>query len=1007
MATPTTTVAPVPQYAMSDVSARMLEILGNPASMQRLSLNLTQQITSGEALVMDATSSYANAIESTAIMASTAVTAMTTLTRQAYPSLATTDEDNYRHMADEDYLGIFATPARGTFMFVFNRTSILSNAVTDPDNPQIQKIVIPRYATVSNGLNNFTLQYPIIIRVYPNKAISIMWDVSQLSPIQKIDQSYIPNWIKVVNNVEFICFQVTLDQLSLTSVQGAISNVGGHAKTYGFVDQFYYARAFIQNSNKSGWTEISTTHTDSIYDPNIPTMLLRVVGNALSTSVPLVYINNGRVNNALRVDIYSTAGGLDYLMTGFSNQAFQVKWNTSLADAATAAFSAPLNTLGLNAVQILGVGAVVGGSNGLSTPQVRDRFITRASSGDGVAITPAQIRNKFSAAGYDLTLSIDRIGDRVFLATREIPANLSGTQSSANTTVSGMGMTIGLLQSTINGLVNNQGIKDHGTAITILPTALFQRRNTVLSLVSDAQLTMLNDRNQTTVEEMAAMVNASEYLFTPFHNRISLTGFDLAVKAYYLTNPALKSKQAVFVNDAALIGASTNQYAVGYNKTNDGYTLALEVVGDANFYSLGPNRVNVQLSYVGNSGGARQYINGVLVSQLDSTGMPLNNQWVYHFPIATDFDIDINDNLILSNGATVALTSQFDLSIVVSNHLPAGASGNVGRSYYDPTQFVNYDSTAVYLQTTQESITLYFGDPLNDLWSRFRSIAGMTQYQTYAADVPLLYSNTVVERNLSNLPVMHRNETTGLYEAVIIHNIGDPVLDAITGVPILKAAAGSLVYDANGLPVVVGGDRGVMRQIELMLFDGKYFFANDATSTQYKLDATATLRSWIIEDIPAIGADVMELTKVLYYPKVTMDHADATVDDGTQVKLDTAQNVSVDYYLTADNYNNSDLKDSITTNTPAVLLAALRASDTISIQDVQSALKTAMGDDIIAVKVTGLFDNLYDVVTINDASMTLGIGKLLSVKTDMTLQVTDAIAVDFHNHTAAATNPVF
>lgn len=1002
----TAPIKTTPQFAMSEVAARMQLIIANPASMQRMSLNLTEAITNGEALVMDATSSYANAIESTSIMASTAVTACATLTRQAYPALATTDEDNYRHMADEDLLGIFATPARGKFMFVFNRIGLLTNAVTDPANPEVKKIIIPRYATVSNGVNSFTLLYPIVIRVYPNLAISIMWDVSQPSPIQAIDQSYIPNWNKVVNNNEYVCFEVTLEQLTFTSVQGAVSNVGGHNKSYGFVDKYYYARAFIQNTGSNVWTEIVTTHTDAIYDPNKPTMVLKLIGNQLVTSIPLIYVTNGLVDNAIRVDIYSCAGTLDYLMDGFTDKAFQVNWRTDLADPATAIFSAPLNTLGLNAVQILGDGAVVGGSDGLTTMQVRERYISRMSSGDGVAITPAQVRNKFSDAGYDLTLATDRIGDRLLLATREIPANLTGTASSSNTTVSGMGMTVGLLKSTITGLINNRGIKDHGGSITILPSALFQRVNTVLSLVPDAQLDLLRDRNQTTVEEMAAMVNASEYLFSPFHVRCAINGSDMSVKAYYLTKPALKSKQAVFVNDSALIAGSTNGYAVGYNATNDGYTLALELVGDTNFYSLGPNRINLQLSYIGNSGGARQYINGTLVSPLDDLGMPVNNSWVYHFKIATDFDIDTRDNLILSNGTTVPLTAQFDLSIVVSNHLPNGASGNVGRTYYSPSRFTNYDSTAVYLQVTQEAITLNFGDPLDALWSRYRSIAEQTKFLTYAQNVPLLYPKTVVQRNSAGLPVLELNAGNGRYEAVVIHAIGDPVLDE-QGNPRIKHYAGAVQEDENGLPIVLGGDRGIVRQIELVLFDGKYYFANDVTSTQYKLDATATLRSWVTEDVPLIGKEVMELTKVLFYPKVTMDHADATVDDGTQVKLDTAQSVIVDYYLTKENFNNLDLRESITKATAAVLLAAIRKSTTISIQDVETALKVGMGGDVIAVKVSGLFDDLYNTVTINDASMTLGIGKTLSVKTDMTLQVTDSIEVDFHNHTAPANTLIF
>ncbi len=988
-------------YQLSTIAERMSEVRGNPAAIQRISLNLIEKVTNGEAVVFDSTSSFANALECAACSASAGMTLAETLLRQAYPALSVTDADNYRHMADDDFDGIFSTPANAEFILRFNYRSLLNAAVPDTLNPDIKKVIIPRYSEVTNGVHKFTLHYPLVIRIYPNNAIQVMWDIAQTSPIDVLENTYIRNWIRTIDNVAYVCFSISLKQMVLTSVNATVSSVGGHNKSYSFSGQFYYCRAFIKNVGQSNWTEISTTHNDSVYDPNKPTMLLRVSGNNLSTSLPLIYTSNGLVNNAIRIDIFSCSGELNYLMDGFSDRAFNIKWTTQFTNASDTKYTAPLDSLGINSIAIMGNGAVKGGTNGKSTAEIRDTFINRASSASGIIITPAQIRDRFTKMGYDLVMSVDNISNRVYLATSDIPANLtSGTAT--NNVVSGMGMTVGLLKSNINKLAQNAGIKDNGSQITILPSCLFNRIDGILSIVPTEQLSALLDRNQTTVEEMAAIVNANEYLFSPFHYRILIDATRMYCQAYHLTSPGVTSKRAVLVNEAALIAGSTNGYAIAYRKANDGYTLALELTGDTNFLSLGKDRINLQLSYIADNGGARKYINGELVSPLNEQGVPASGNWVYWFHIPTSFEIDVQHRLVIdSDGGAIELNKEFDIAIVVKDHLPVGASGNVAREYYNASKFANYQSSSTYLAVSHEKITLKLGDYLEGLWSRYRTVPEETEYLTYSEDVPLLYDNNVLERNEFGLPILTFNSQTGKYEANILHRAGDVQLDD-EGNPIIKYYAGDFRLDQNGDPIIKDGQRGLQRQVELVLFDGKYFFANDNISVQYRTDATTALMSWIVNDIPKLQEDALERTYFYFYPKVNMDYADVVVDDGDTVKIYTAQNVAVDYYLTEDRFNNVDLKESMIKSTPAVLLAAL-SKQTVSILDIQAALKKAMGDDVISVKVSGLFNDQYNTVTMNDPSMTLGIGKLLTVQSNMSLQVEDAIDVRFHNHSKKTT----
>ncbi len=984
-----------------DLLKSSMDLLSHPARTQRLMGNLIRTVSGGEAIIFHAGNPVSNVLEGMATLTSAAIDEMRTLDRKRYAAAAMTSEDVLRHTADEDVIGIYSTPSRGTFRFAFELNALIEAAVNESANGRVKKIVLPRHSTLTNGVHEFTFQYPLIIRIYPNQGIQCLWDVRSVSPIERVESSHINS--KIAYNTQtgrrHLIFDVDLPQLSLINRTDTVNSTSGFLKSYEIPSgqQFHYCRVFIRNDGEAKWREISTRYGHELYDPAKPSATIKVLDSKVEVRVPLVYLVNNMINNSIRVDIYTTHGALDYTMDGFNSNAFNVRWNDYDVNAEESVFVAALNRI--NGRTLFGVGSVTGGSGGISTVQLRDRFISRSQYTQGFAITRDQLANGIGA--YGLVTGVDDLTDRQYLATRQLPNHLAGYDLDAASvkTATGLGMTIGLMRFNFATLTTSKYISDHGNRITIHPKCLFKRVEGKLQLVSDSVIDQLTDRNQTSLEELVTTVNLESFLFTPYHHRIDVSGNRMRVDAYHLTEPAIQSKYAVQFNVDSEIAVSTRDYAVGYRALGDGYTIALDIVPDEILKALGGDNVNLQLSFIGEQGGPRNYVNGVLTNEIDSTGKPVGDSWIYHFHLESTMDVDRSNNLIVHRDKiAMALEKTFDLVIVVRNYVPLNVDYNVMAEYYDQRDFDNYDPSATYMAVTREKLVVKFGEHLNHLWTRYRTVPEETKYQIHDEDVYKVWEADQYKLNSLGLVDLKWNGTSGKYERTIIHNAGDPILDA-NGYPEVRFRKGTVVKDEFGMPVPVDGDRGIVRQVELLMADGRYFFANDEITLNYLTAATDQLSKWIINDVPSYERRVLnaERSMLRFYPTDTMGSIRVTVDGGSQVNLTATQYAAVDVYLSDDKYASVELKDEITASIPSVVNRALN-NTTVSVQDVEAAVRTALGESVISVRISGLFDDRYNTVTINDHAAAFCLDKRLEIQTNLSLAIVDNIDIRFHRH---------
>src|SRR5690606_17085949 len=203
--------------------------------------------------------------------------------------------------------------------------------------------------------------------------------------------------------------------------------------------------------------------------------------------------------------------------------------------------------------------------------------------------------------------------------------------------------------------------------------------------------------------------------------------------------------------------------------------------------------------------------------------------------------------------------------------------------------------------------------------------------------------------------------------------------------------------DNSGNPIIKN-PRSLLRHLELFLLDGKYYFANDASTVQYRDTIPMSIVDWLRNDIVPLSQRMLENTELFYYPQATLGNIDVTIDGGDRVNIPAEQSFTCQVYVTRAGYINNELRASIT-NTIVRTIAEELQDATVSMKDIITKITTILGDDVLGLRISGLGGS-FDVNTLTmlDDSQRPVIRKYLSVDTDGKLSVRDDIAIDFTRH---------
>lgn len=972
-----------------DLVSKFRTLRANPAAMQRLTLSVQDALLGGQYTAVNATSPFAMLMEATTTSAAAAMVHAETLVQRLYPDNAATIDELYLHMSDRDYLNRFAAPGRNTFTVMLYLDEVVTKAVAVNDGTGNRRLTIPRNMEFNVAGYGYTLQYPINITVMPTGSLSVFYDLTRQSPLQTIENSRVDWFIGGYGNKQFIMLSIPVQQFVITSQTAQLNAVTGLFKEFVFSDQFYYCRVYIKDASDSVWTEIRTTHTEQVYDTTKPTAVLTVRNSALAIRIPQVYFNNGLVKDTLRVDIYTTKGEMNKDFSGLPPTAYSARW-IDLDQVGDSPYIAPFYTF--SGLLFYTENPAVSGKNGLSFSELRERVITNGLDNPTKPITDEQLSVTLSNMGYNVLTNVDNITDRQVLAIRELqpPESLE--------TVTGMGCSIKLLQTRLSDLVQQQTVENHGARITIRPNTLFRTVDGVLTAVPDAQRIALGNSIVTPPDVLANQVNDGNYYYTPFHYVLDTTNNQFDTRVYRMDQPKANAKYLYMENTVFGLNTSTNAYGIAEHPSGLGYRITIQPQVSELYSSLDIDQLFVQLSYLPPGSSNRVWINGVLQSPIDSgTNKPINNQYVYSFDLTTRYDIDAAHLLLLEDSQSpMDLTTVFDLVYIVRDFLPVGAAVSDIDDIVNATVLPNYQTSSLYRGFVQEKLSVTVGVFLNHMWTRSRTVVEDVQYQRYAADVPATYTEIVYQRDSIGNIVLNYDTTTQDYTYTILHQAGDAILDG-NGLPVYRHRKGDVVLDTNGQPLPVGGTQGVLRQIDMFLVDGRYYFASNETTVTYRASATDQLAYWATSDLDTLAAYLLERSELYFYPKQTAGLIDVIVRNNERVQIAADQVLRVELYVRQDVYDNEPLRANLEQLVPGVIATSMR-NTTISVSEMTERLREALGSDVLSVTIGGFTNDVYGTVTVVDSSMSPSVGKRLTALSNKTLAVRDAIVIKFVSH---------
>jgi hypothetical protein len=970
---------------MQNLIDNVVQYQSNPAAIQQVAFNYLSEVTGGAVTIVDPTNPYVHAMETGAVNTAAFMQQIQSLWRKRYPFSALTYADLYTHMSDTDYVNRFATPASTTWSLMLGESEVLNKLVEDTTTGT-KRLVIPRNTYFTVGNIQFGLQYPIVIEQMIHGGLQITYDTTQASPLQTLSSNLVTWSYRQAKDQNWIYMEFPCQQFDIITRNGTCSASKMFQLTIPLTAQYYYCRVYAWNSTTSTWNEIQTTYSTEIYDPLTPTAVLTVDTNIqsgvteLEVLIPQVYTTTGLLNQNIRIDVYETQGPLNMNLSNYDASAFSADFYAIDVNDQTI-YSAPLDTF-QNIIPFSDQ-VVLGGVNAVSFATLRQQVIDNSVGPQSLPITPAQLQDVLSQDGFGVVKNVDNITNRAYLATAPMP---EPSDSSLITAACSTIETIAL--SITQAVANSSAVIDNGASVTITPNALYQNVNGVVSMVSDEVMTQLNAMTPT---NLALAINAGNYFWSPFYYVVDMTNNELALRPYYMDAPAVETKLWVGENDSTALEVSTSTY--NFVKTATGYSLTLATTSSAAYQALSDSQVFCQLSFIPPGQSARAYLNGTL------TGKTSAGERLYTFDLSTNFNVDSNSNLYMTKffmynanpGQLIAAPLETTFDVVYGTNAtmpPTWVTNNVD------TLLGRFLLSSNSVGITNEQLVVEFGQYLETLWASARTIVSTVQYQTYQTNVQYYYQADVYEVNAAT--GQQFTIVDGVPQFTILHHKGDPVLN-LDGTPSYQYKIGDVILDGSDNPIPVN-PRGVTRNLDIMMIEAPYRFANDTVAPAYVTQALTTVVGWLTGQFETINQQLLEETSLYFYPVANIGSVQVYGPDGLLYNVDAGQSFVVTCLVSPTVFASDTLKQQLASATISSIATAI-AQTTVSDSAINAALTAVYGNDVISFTQSGLGGKLnLDTITLVDDSTQLGIAKNLVVNANGTLSVQEAVIVSFQSY---------
>lgn len=958
----------------------------NPAGIQRVIFDIVDNSIPGG--VVDPTNPFVFLLEASCLNTATAINENIINLRKQYPSLAQNEEDLYLHMSDEDYINRFAIPSETTFTVIINYEDLLNNyqgvgAYTLQAGKKIyneHKVTFPRNTKFIVDNTTFSIQYPINITIYSDQSIQVTYDYSNLSPLQTLTTNIIDYVIRnEVNGVKWLSFELPVKQFTISSSNLVIQNSSYFKQIIPYNDKFYYCRIWHKFNNS--WEEILVTYTDQVYDPEKVTASVQVHSLNIIVHIPNIYISSKLISPNIRVDIYTTLGKQVINMADYKISAFETELS-AIDETELDIYTAALTNINFLTYS---TELVNGGSDNITFAQLREKIINNSVGAQNLPITNVQLETLINTKGFDLVKNIDIITNRIFLAVQKLPPPINDSLI--------IPMNIGImtyldLELSLYNENDFDKIVHNKRSITILSENIFENKNSVLKILSNRDKRIIESKSNI---EKIKDVNSHNYLYNPFYYVLTdeYNGFETRI--YDLDSPTASKLNFKSQNETLKIPVNTSIYEI--KKSNDVYILTLFIksgdVYNNEFGTSTNHQVGAQITYIPENGSDYHYLEGV--GETVETTAGIIDFIVYKFRIKINYEI-FNNNL--------SIESRNSKGVLVYNEISLNKTVNILHytnkliDGYKPHNHDKYlvdvsDGSVPINAITHETLDINFGNELTNLWRRSRLLPEETSYKTYTENIPKVYTVPVYEVQNETGTVFKKDDISGTPEIVFpkLHSRGDNVLDS-DGNQVYKHRVGDKVIGSNGSPIV----SKIVREIDLLMFDAKYYFSTDVNIIDYRKEVKDIIKKWVLVDLDYIKDFLLEQTKIYFYPKDNIGSTKVIPSALTPTYINSEQKIVINIILVKNIYDDEDLRNDIIKTTKTTVRNHFD-NNNINLTNLIIELDNIYSTSVISFDIESI-DGKYRYLDIIDKYKGLSISKSLILRKDGELSVEDDIEVN-------------
>lgn len=889
----------------------------------------------------DPTNPFINLIEIASTLTATGINEHNINTRSIFPVLGIDTDDLYKHVSDADIIGISSIPSTINLVLAIKRVDVQALGI---QHDGYRKCSIPTNTAISVNNIEFTLLNRIDILLYDSGEINIEQNSSETG--LGIDYLYIlDNYVSSdVNDVEWIMFNTIVKQVKREVIKETIVSSRKFVYEATMADRFFYTEVYGVNKDNTR-IKLEIAYNDTVFDPNVPTIYVKFLENKIVYELPSIFQAENKLNNIIEIVLLTTKGYLNLPVEVLTSNQFSITLGDTL-DVESAA----IKNIGKYAVSRA---MLTTGTNGKSISEIRESIINNTIGKIDTAITIKEKEEKASRDGFNLSLVKDTVTKRTFIAKKNLP----------EPTTTNINVRADLYMDSISFVLDDIGNKSKigimNDNIIIKSKNLFRYVNGVYEIMSDTDAYNISIMSK---KDLMSYLNSNKILYNPFYYVIEKDYNIIKSRIYDLDNPYLSELKIIGKNN--YIVPRANIIAMNINLTKDGYKLVFQVSGNDSFLSLRPAFIYCQLKMKLNSA----VENVVFTSVMQISG----DVSCFEFNISSNFYIDSDNGIYISGGDSSITTKSINITDnieIVIYTLDTAVLKDTTHYTYD--EYVEIEDKSSLNVLTLESVKYTLGKELNYLWNDVKNFYTNKKFKKYEQDELARYADNVYEYN---------PETQGIYfyvrdidteevldlETRLIHRKGEAVIDDF-GNNIYAHRAGDYILDSDN-NMVLDGVSGVVRAIDILMVDYKFYVANNNYPTYVK-EFTNTITTWLDNSITSLNEDSLEQTVVYFKPAKSLGTVKA-ISNNLTTNFTSSVTPDITLYIKS----NTDLSVSILKDYKDIIGKILHRHLELrefSLTNIKAEIISTLGENIRGVKIEKITDDNREIIRIDDSDTNL------------------------------------